>query len=176
MMAISLGCSRLILLAVPGLFAWNTLTLMIPFLRMLIIVTLLLHLAMSTPAQVIMRLLQGLHLPGFVRLPLSVAIRFIPTFMDDCKQIGEAARLRPGKGMLSMWRCLAVPLVFRTLSSADDLAIAAELKGLSATGTCTAPNFPAPSRRDYSVLAAAMVTVVMAAGVQLWHTSSGGAL
>lgn len=168
MMLISLGCSWLIALAIPGLFQWNALSLSVPFLRMLVIVTLLLLLALSTPSQIISRMLQSMKMPGFLHIPLSVVIRFIPTFMDDCKQIGEAARLRPGKNFMSSWRSLVVPLIFRTLASADDLAVAAELKGMSALRRPTLPSLGNLRRHDYIILFGAFGILCAAIAVQVW--------
>lgn len=166
MMAISLTCSWGLSLLLPGLIVWDMSVLAIPFLRMLVIVSLLLHLALSTPAQVISRMLQSMRLPGFLHIPLSVVIRFIPTFMDDCKQIQESARLRPGKNIWTCWRCLVVPLVFRTLASADDLAIAAELKGMHAGRKATMARFNRFTRRDYAIVTVALCVLSAAGMVQ----------
>lgn len=167
MMIISLSCSWGISLLLPDLFVWDVSVLAIPFLRMLVIVSLLLHLALSTPAQVISRMLQSMRLPGFLHIPLSVVIRFIPTFMDDCKQIQESARLRPGRSVWTCWRCLAVPLVFRTLASADDLAIAAELKGMHAGQQAAVAGFSGLTRRDYAIVSIALCVLCAAAMVQI---------
>lgn len=167
MMAISLSCSWGISLLVPDLVVWDVSVLAIPFLRMLVIVSLLLHLALSTPAQVISRMLQAMRLPGFLHIPLSVVIRFIPTFMDDCKQIQESARLRPGKSVWTCWRCLVVPLVFRTLASADDLAIAAELKGMHAGQQATMAGFSRLTPRDYAIVSIALGVLGAAGAVQI---------
>ena len=168
MMLVSLGCSWLISLAVPDLFHWDALSLSVPFLRMLVVVTLLMLLALSTPAQVVSRLLQYMKIPGFLQLPLSVIIRFIPSFMDDCKQIGEAARLRPGRSFMLAWRSLVVPLIFRTLASADDLAVAAELKGMSALRRPTLPSLGKLRRLDYIILFSALIILCAAIALQVW--------
>ncbi len=166
MMLFALGCSALIGLAVPNLMRWNAFSLSVPFLRMLISVNLLLTLALSTPVQDLFARLQQARLPGWIQIPLSVAIRFIPTFLGDCGQIRDAARLRPGRGVTGLWRGLAVPLIFRMLYSADDLAMAAELKGISAASRARRAALPAMKARDWSVLGAAFLAVSAAAALQ----------
>ena len=115
--------------------------------------------------------LNATRLPGVLSIPLSVAIRFIPTFVDDCKQIRDVVRLRPGNGFLSLWRGVMVPLVFRTLASADDLAIAAELKGLSPDKKMTMTATTVFSRRDAWVLTGAVTLMAVAVGIQVWGPS-----
>ena len=168
MMLMTTGFSWLLSLAVPGMFTWDVLRMSVPYLRMLVVVMLLLSLALSTPVQVVIEKLNTARLPGVLSIPLGVAIRFIPTFIDDCKQIRDAARLRPGKGLLSAWRGIVVPLVFRMLASADDLAVAAELKGLSPGKKMTVGGASAFSRRDLWVAGTALVLVVLAVCVQIW--------
>ena len=166
MMLVALGCSALIGLAVPKLMRWNAFSLSVPFLRMLISVNLLLILSLSTPVQELFSRLRQARLPGWLQIPLSVAIRFIPTFLGDCAQIRDAARLRPGRGLSGLWRGMAVPLIFRMLYSADDLAMAAELKGISAARAFRSTRLPAMKARDYSVLGLALLALCAAAALQ----------
>jgi energy-coupling factor transport system permease protein len=83
--------------------------------------------------------LARLRLPGLLRLPLIVTIRFIPTILNDLVQLREAVgiRFRGRKGFLfwlrrpvTWWRVFFQPLIVRLIRSADELAMAAELKGL----------------------------------------------
>ncbi len=166
MMLFALGCSALIGLAVPDLMRWNAFSLAVPFLRMLISVNLLLTLALSTPVQELFTRLQQARLPGWLQIPLSVAIRFIPAFLGDCAQIRDAARLRPGRGLTGMWRGMAVPLIFRMLYSADDLAMAAELKGISAARRARREALPALAARDWAVLGLALLSLCAAGALQ----------
>lgn len=166
-MAFTLAFAGLISLAAPGLLRWDAFSIGVPYLRMLISVNLLLALAVSTPVQTVFARLQRLRLPRIIRIPISVSIRFIPAFMDDCGQIRDAARLRPARGLAGTWRTLAVPLIFRTLFSADDLAMAAELKGIgqSAPLPREAGRF-APA--NYAVLALAAAALTAAALLQIY--------
>ena len=168
MMFFALGCSALIGLAVPQLMRWNLFSLTVPFLRMLISVNLLLMLSLSTPVQELFNRLRVARLPSWLQIPLSVAIRFIPTFLGDCAQIRDAARLRPGKGLAGMWRGMVVPLIFRVLYSADDLAMAAELKGINAAQKTRSETLPSLQQRDYVLLAVAFVALCAAGALQLF--------
>ncbi len=166
MMLFALGCSALLGLVFPKLMRWNAFSLSVPFLRMLISVNMLLVLSLSTPVQELFTRLQQARLPGWLQIPLSVAIRFIPTFLGDCGQIRDAARLRPGKGLTGLWRGMAVPLIFRMLYSADDLAMAAELNGINAARRARREALPGLTRRDYTLLALALAAVLAAAALQ----------
>jgi energy-coupling factor transport system permease protein len=162
MFALAVGSSALIGLAAPSLTRWNIFSLTAPFLRMLASVNLLFAFALSTPVQVLFSRLQAMRLPAWLFIPLSVAIRFVPTFLGDCAQIRDAARLRPGKGLAGLWRGLAVPLVFRMLHTADDLAVAAELKGVGAASQATKPSQSKFSTRDGLALALAGWVILLA--------------
>lgn len=168
MLSMALGFTALISLALPGLMRWDAFSLSVPFLRMLVSVNLLLSLALSTPVRDIFARLQAMRLPNWLHIPLSVAIRFVPTFLSDCKQVRDAARLRPGRGVSRMWRGLAVPLIFRMLHSADDLATAAELKGIGATKRNISGALPCLGQRDRAVLAAAVLMLCAAALMQIY--------
>lgn len=168
MLVFALGLSGLISLAVPGLMRWNAFSLSVPFLRMLISVNLLLVLALSTPVQSLFNRLQIWRLPVWVHVPLSVAIRFVPSFISDCAQIRDAARLRPGSGLKRVWRGFAVPLVFRMLYSADDLAMAAELKGIGSAKRTLLAEKEGLGRRDALVAALAFAAFGLAAAMQYY--------
>lgn len=166
-MGVTLAFTALISLAVPGLMRWDPFSLSVPYLRMMVSVNMLLVLAVSTPVQTLFARMQRMHLPRVIRIPISVSIRFIPAFMDDCGQIRDASRLRPGRGIGGAWRTLAVPLIFRTLFSADDLAMAAELKGIG-------QSVPLPkaksafARSNYAVLALAVLVLISAILLQIY--------
>lgn len=166
MMLFALAFSGLIGLAVPGLMRWNAFSLSVPFLRMLISVNLLLVLALSTPVQTLFSRLQSWRLPVWVHVPFSVAVRFVPSFISDCGQIWDAARLRPGSGLKRVWRGLVVPLVFRMLYSADDLAMAAELKGIGSARRVPVSGNSGLSGRDALVAGLAVFAVSIAVATQ----------
>ncbi len=114
---------------------------MAPFQRLAIMVNMVLAMAMNTSLAGLANTLNGIYLPGIIRLPLIVLIRFIPTFFNDMEQLREAIKIRfRGRGGLLFWikrpalwsRIMFLPLVVRVIRSGDELAIASELKGLNA--------------------------------------------
>ena len=147
-------------------------SLTIPFLRMLTMMHVVLPLALSSRVQNLLDALRGLRLPFCIYLPSAVIIRFIPTFINDVKQVTESLKLRGYR--LNPWtltrhpvlslRLLFTPLLFRSLRTSEDLGIAAELKGLGMGESLTPYRKKAWTRRD-SLLIAAAVLVVVGAGV-----------
>jgi len=119
--------------------------LLAPFLRIIIMINVVLGLALTSRIQSLLTALKSLHLPALIYIPASVMIRFIPTFLNDAKQVLQALKIR-GYPLtpralclhpLRSLRVLFVPLVFRALRSSDDLAMAAELKGVGLAGSIT---------------------------------------
>lgn len=131
----------------------------IPFVRGLCILNTVLVLALSSKVEDLMAVLERLRLPFVVYLPAAVMIRFIPTFMDDLKMVADALRLKGvdsrfwGTHPLQAVRMAFMPVLFRALKSAENLGLAAQMKGV--TGRLT----PKPRR----ALSGESVTARMAA-------------
>ena len=116
----------------------SLLTLFIPFLRMATMMNVVLPLAFSSSIQSLLIALKSLHLPFCIYLPAAVMVRFIPTFINDIKQVAETLKMRGFR--LSFITCtlhpilstrfLFTPILFRSLRTSEELGIAAELKGL----------------------------------------------
>lgn len=114
----------------------------IPFLRMGIAFNGAISLAFSSSFSNIIKELSLIKLPYFILIPLTVSLRFLPTFFKDIQQIREINLLRNNgqsflKEMLhpiKFWRNFCVPLIFRALHSSDALAISASLKGVGRKG------------------------------------------
>jgi energy-coupling factor transport system permease protein len=132
---------ELIIHLVPAMRSQSPSAAALPFLRLGISLNTLLPLAFHSRLSGLAGTLNRLRLPGLVKLPLLITIRFVPTFLEDIVQIREAVKLRfRGRGgiffwavrPLLWWRVFFMPLVVRLIRSADDLALAAELKGLTA--------------------------------------------
>ncbi len=111
---------------------------LIPFLRSLVMLNTVVALALTSRVQLLLAALKGLRLPIWFYIPAVVVIRFIPDFIRDIKQIAETLRIR-GYALNPLFllvhpllsvRLLLAPMLFRALRSADELAIAAELKGI----------------------------------------------
>jgi energy-coupling factor transport system permease protein len=116
-----------------------------PFLRTCVMVNVAVTLALSSRIQSVLAALKALRLPFCIYIPLAVMIRFLPTFIEDVRQIIECIRTRGHRltpvaviaHPLLTLRLLLVPLLFRSLRSSDELGMAAELKGLGKAGRIT---------------------------------------
>lgn len=113
---------------------------LVPFGRMAIMINMVLAMAMNTSLAGLTKTLSSTYIPGVIRIPLIVMIRFVPTFFNDIKQLREATRMRfRGRSGVLFWlrrpllwcRIFFMPLVVRLIRSGDELAVASELKGLS---------------------------------------------
>ena len=113
---------------------------LIPFLRTTVMINTVLALALSSRVQTLLTSLKSLRLPIWLYVPSAVMIRFIPSFIKDVRQIHETMRIR-GYNLNPIFilahprlsvRLMAAPIIFRALRSADDLGVAAELKGVGA--------------------------------------------
>lgn len=171
MCALAIGCTWLMRLVLPQLLrdvGWATL--LVPFLRLLVMVHVVLPLALSCRIQNILDALRGLRLPFCLYLPAAVAVRFIPTFLHDIKQVSESLKLRGHK--LGLWnalchpvltlRLVCAPLLFRSLRASEELGIAAELKGLGYGGRMTPYRENSWSGRDTLFVLAALLAVAAA--------------
>ena len=158
---------RISLMKMPEL---NPATIMIPFMRMLIMVNVILTLALSSRIQRLLSALKSLRLPVWLYIPCVVMIRFIPTFIKDIRQIHEAMRTR-GYSLnfffflrhpIMTTRLLIVPILFSALRSADELSVAAELKGIRVDGGMSAYKSQTFGKLDFIVLAAALACIGLA--------------
>lgn len=149
-----------------------------PFLRMILMVNVMIGLALTSRIQAILTSLKSLRLPGVLFIPATVMIRFIPTFIEDARQIRQTLKMRGYnitplsffRHPLHTSRLLFAPLVFRALRSADELAIAAELKGVNASTKTTRYETPTFAARDYLCITGTILILVAA----YWIQHSGG--
>lgn len=90
-------------------------------------------------------------------------LRFIPTFLNDIKQVGETLKIRGYRmtmgGVLRhpvmMLRLLFTPLLFRSLRTSEELGVAAELKGLESGCTLSPYRRPEWKFADTALVVAA---------------------
>ncbi len=167
MWLISIGFVYL-LHAVSATFPLSSLTkILIPFLRSLIMLNTVLVLALTSRVQTLLSALKALRLPMWLYIPAVVVIRFIPDFINDIRQIHETMRTR-GYALNPLFllchpiltvRLLIAPMLFRALRSADELAIAAELKGLRNDRTMT--TYKPDTFGRYDTIALLVVTAVI---------------
>ncbi|MGE4292634.1 MAG: energy-coupling factor transporter transmembrane protein EcfT [Desulfovibrio sp.] len=147
---------------------------LVPFLRIVLMLNVVLGLALTSRIQPILTALKSLKLPGLLYIPASVMIRFIPTFLSDARQVLQALKIRGyplnpvslARHPLRGTRVLFVPLVFRALRSADDLAMAAELKGVGRSRTIVPHRAESFTGRDGLVLVLALALTATAFAIQ----------
>lgn len=172
MCLVSLGFTWLASLSMPQLITWEAGRFAVPYMRMLISLNALLVLAFSSRIQDLMHELQAFGRMAWIHVPLTVAVRFLPTFLDDCVQVRDAFRLRSPLGRqglwtraAALWRGFLVPLTFRLLRSADDLAVAAELKGVGGKKRVSRPRTPF-GRVDMVTFGVGAASLVLAVALQ----------
>ncbi len=151
----------------------------VPFARLGIAVNTILPLAIYAKMSGLLSTMNRLRLPGIIKLPMLITIRFIPNFINDLKQIRQAVKLRfRGKSRLFWfghpllwWRIFFMPLVVRLIRSADELAVAAELKGLS-TETDFGSSRLVLATADKAVIGVGIFTIIGAVVVQVLNVTS----
>ncbi len=110
MTLLAFGCLHVMGLLAPRLLdAFEPAALLVPFLRILVMAHVLLPLALSSRLQTMLNTLHGLHLPFCVYLPAAVALRVLPTFWHDIRQVSESLRLRGYR--VTAWNLTRHPLL-----------------------------------------------------------------
>lgn len=173
MVVIALGFAALLHGVFPSFPAASFSGTTVPFLRTVISLNAVLVLAFSSRVHVLLSVLKSIYLPIWIYLPASVMIAFVPLFITDMKQIYETLKIRGHKLGPAFFiryprlasRLLIAPLVFRSLRSAADLGIAAELKGISAKAKMSSYKPLHFSRTD--MIALAIPLLLMGASIAL---------
>jgi energy-coupling factor transport system permease protein len=115
----------------PVMRGQGLVSLLAPFLRMGVMLQVVLALALNLELRDVVRLVHRFRLPRTLCLPLMVSVRFLPGLLDDVKQVRDCLRLRGYGGVAGLHpRLWLLPLIFRAFHLTDDLATAAELKGI----------------------------------------------
>ncbi len=169
------------LLSLVSPIPFNVGGIFVPFLRLAIMLHVILPLAFGSRIQNILVSLKALHLPFFIYLPVVVMIRFIPTFINDVKQISETLKIRGYKlGFVNtmlhpfmMIRLLFTPLIFRSLKTSEELGIAGELKGLSPSIKMTSYKFEKWHNKDTILILVAILTVCAALYIEFNYGTTG---
>lgn len=170
LLLLALGFMALVRMAAPAMPEIKVSTMLVPFLRLLVMVNVILPLAFSTRVQSLLTSLKSFRLPFCIYIPLAVMIRFIPTFTADIRQVAESLRIRGFNLSLKQfilhpvlsWRFASVPLLFRSLKTSEDLGIAAELKGLGAGRKLNPYKRPEWTKRDTALVAVALTVAAVA--------------
>jgi energy-coupling factor transport system permease protein len=182
MCAMSLACVWLLGFIFPLMRGAPLSMAISPFFRLGTSLNAILPLALNSRLTDLAMALGRMRLPGLVRLPLLVTIRFIPTILNDLVQLREAVgiRFRGQRGVLfwlrrplTWWRVFFQPLIVRLIRSADELAMASELKGLEPdTDFGGSPEPFSADDRLAMIMAALAITLSAAAEISLkgpWH-------
>ncbi len=175
MYAISLGFARLLTMVADRFGTEGNFELLIPFLRVSSMINMVIALTMSSGVRRLTGVLKTIKMPRFLFLPLIVVFRFVPSFINDIKQIHQSIRLKAGNPNFFMMvskprlfiRLMVMPAVIRALRSAEELSAAAELKGISGSERVV-NSTPEPwTWRDSFACSAA---VLLAAGAIYFNT------
>lgn len=153
------GWERTVAMFKPGMLGnFHT-----PFLRMIPSVNVILALTLNFSVQGFTGTMKSLRLPRTLFIPLMVFCRFVPEFIETIGRLRDAVRMRGfsvsfGSAFvhpLVTLRLTFVPLAVKTLRMADNLAIAAEMKGVGLRKNPTKLNALIFRKRDFAVIAAA---------------------
>lgn len=174
MLGISMTFMVLLGMAWPELTEMKLKCLLVPFFRIVLMLNVVLVLAFTSRTQPLQTALKSLHIPTMIYIPTAIMIRFIPTFFNDTEQVIQNLNIR-GYPLtprtlflhpLQSMQHLFVPLVFRALRSSDDLAVAAELKGVSISNAIASHRKQIFSLRDRVVSGLALALVACAFAIQ----------
>jgi biotin transport system permease protein len=116
----------------------------------------------------ILRPLKVFRIPSHdIAIMISIALRFLPTFLHEIERIREAqmargANFKTGslRRRIRAFRALAMPLIFNTIHRADDLAVAMEGRGYK-RGPRTYMRELSLSRNDYMALVVMILTIAI---------------
>ncbi len=144
----SIGFSYLLGLVAKRYGLKEDFAMLIPFLRVGFMINLTLALTLSSGVKKLVNVLKTLRFPRTIFLPTIVIFRFLPSFINDVKQIHESIKIKIGHfnlfTMISkprlFTRLMIIPAVIRALRAAEDLSAAAELKGISGINKITNSN------------------------------------
>ncbi len=158
---------------------------LVPFLRGIVMLNVVLPLALTCRIQALLTALKSLRLPFCIYIPGAVMIRFIPTFMNDIKQVSETLKIR-GYNLsfgemcrhpLMMLRLMFTPLLFRSLRTSEELGMAAELKGLDANSRFVPFRDTAWTNKDTILLLLAVLVSAIALTYHfMWGTIPAGGM
>ena len=156
----------------------------VPFIRLGVMINVILPLAFTTSVQSVLTALRHMHLPFVLYIPMAVMVRYIPTFLNDCRYIFEALKIRGytlsfrqfiRHPVLSM-RFILIPLVFRSLKTSEDLGIAAELKGLGLRRVPTPYKALIWRHGDTLLVCAGLAVAILAFGCDVFLQREGSLL
>lgn len=173
MFATSMAFAALLGMIAERYGAKGSFVMLVPFLRVGFMVNLTLALTLSSGITKLVNILKVIRAPRVIFLPTIIVFRFIPSFINDIKQIHESIKIKLGSfNFITMItkptlfiRLLIIPAVVRAIRSAEDLSAAAELKGISSAVKITNS---APEKFSFSdVLGITLALIVVLIAVVL---------
>lgn len=142
-------------------------------LRLLIVIAAGILLTTSNSRDFISGLVQW-KIPYEIAFMVSVTIRFLPVFKDECVNVVTAVQLRGvefkrvewGK-KIDLFRCLFMPLVYGALIKAQELSIAMETRGFKAYPRRTYLRQLSLKTADYISMTAVLTMVLLLMGLEI---------
>ena len=136
-------------------------TVLLPFLRISVSMNVFLALGLTFDNQEFISVMRKMRLARIVFIPLMICCRFVPSFVDDIRQLYESLRVRRRKmnflslvtSPLRFLRYVVVPVCVRTLRIADNLVLMCEVRRIGCTERCICAAEHKMRSRDWSVLA-----------------------
>ena len=143
-------------------------TVLLPFLRISVSMNVFLALGLTFDNQEFISVMRKMRLPRIIFIPLTVCCRFVPSFVDDIRQLYESLRVRRRKmnffslvaSPLSFLRYVVVPVCVRTLRIADNLVLMCEVRRVGCSDRCICTAEHRMRSRDWCVLAFATSAAV----------------
>jgi energy-coupling factor transport system permease protein len=145
-------------------------SMMVPFLRTALMMNLMFALTLSSGIRKLTNVLKTIRLPRFMFLPIIVVFRFVPSFLNEIRQIAENMKIKTAQPAIAIMfskprlylRLLLIPSVIRSLRVAEELSAAAELKGISSSKNITNSVPEKWKLPDFAVLS---LSLILAAAV-----------
>lgn len=127
------------------------------------------YLTFQIPSGKMIAVFQKCAMPRSALLILVIIIRFIPTISGEIRAIREAMRVRGfvGNGWngvlhpLKLMEYVVVPLIFRSIKVADELAAAAIVRGIEKPGKKQSYYDTSISKTDLTILAVSCCLLIV---------------
>ncbi|AOY78330.1 energy-coupling factor transporter transmembrane component T family protein [Clostridium formicaceticum] len=140
-------------------------------LRMLIIISSATIMATNSSREVIQGLVQW-KIPYEIAFMVSIAIRFLPTFTEEIKDVVTAIQLRgieldkiPLKKRIKIYSYVLMPIVANSLIKARKLSTAMEMKGFGIYSKRTSYHLLKMQWTDYAVMFVTITTFTLIIGL-----------
>lgn len=144
-------------------------TVLLPFLRISVSMNVFLAFGLTFDNQEFISVMRKMRLARIIFIPLMICCRFVPSFVDDIRQLYESLRVRRRKmnflslvtAPMSFLRYVVIPVCVRTLRIADNLVLMCEVRRIGCTDRCICAAEHKMRSRDWGVLAFAFSAVAV---------------